>query len=313
MVTVDAGEMAKSIDNTGRVALYGIYFDFNKTDVKPESDATLEQIAALMKKDTALKGAGRGPYRQRWQFLVQHGPVAAPCRCRRRCAGDALCGGEGPTDSGGCVVCQSDGAEQDGRGARQESSSRARGQRGRLGEVNSSGSRASPPDAVTAVERGTRGASRFAVHSPHLSRVRESSHSQRPRVREVATGRARPERAERVEGQEAAIKARSAELHKELSVRDLAFAQILFIVGLQWVGVAAKQGPSHVFSLADAMLLFYVPSAAVRRCLSQQADATRGRRLSVGQDWPQRASSGLSSRGIFGCLAILNTTRSGCS
>ena len=55
MVTVDAGEMAKSIDSTGRVALYGIYFDFNKADVKPESDATLEQIAALMKKSPALK------------------------------------------------------------------------------------------------------------------------------------------------------------------------------------------------------------------------------------------------------------------
>ena len=55
MVTVDAGEMAKSIDTTGRVALYGIYFDFNKADVKPESDATLQQIATLMKQDTALK------------------------------------------------------------------------------------------------------------------------------------------------------------------------------------------------------------------------------------------------------------------
>jgi OmpA-OmpF porin, OOP family len=55
MVTVDAGEMAKSIDATGRVALYGIYFDFNKADVKPESDETLEQIAALMKKNATLK------------------------------------------------------------------------------------------------------------------------------------------------------------------------------------------------------------------------------------------------------------------
>jgi OmpA-OmpF porin, OOP family len=55
MVTVNAGEMAKSIDATGRVALYGIYFDFNKADVKPESDATLEQIAALMKQSAALK------------------------------------------------------------------------------------------------------------------------------------------------------------------------------------------------------------------------------------------------------------------
>lgn len=55
MVTVSAGEMAKSIDSTGRVALYGIYFDFNKTDVKPESDETLQQIAALLKQNPALK------------------------------------------------------------------------------------------------------------------------------------------------------------------------------------------------------------------------------------------------------------------
>ncbi len=55
MITVDAGAMAKSIDATGRVALYGIYFDFNKADVKAESDPTLEQIAALMKQNAALK------------------------------------------------------------------------------------------------------------------------------------------------------------------------------------------------------------------------------------------------------------------
>ena len=44
-------------------------------------------------------------------------------------------------------------------------------------------------------------------------------------------------------GREKAVHARSAALRKELSIWDLAFAQILFIVGLQWVGVAAKQGP----------------------------------------------------------------------
>ena len=60
-----------------------------------------------------------------------------------------------------------------------------------------------------------------------------------------------------------AVRARSAELHKELSIADLAFAQILFIVGLQWVGVAAKQGPSHVVSWLIAVVLFYLPSAAV--------------------------------------------------
>ena len=55
MVTVNATEMAKKISSTGSIALYGIYFDFNKSDLKPESDATLEQIAALLKNDGKLK------------------------------------------------------------------------------------------------------------------------------------------------------------------------------------------------------------------------------------------------------------------
>jgi OmpA-OmpF porin, OOP family len=55
MVTVSAGEMAQTIASTGRIALYGIYFDFNKTDLKPESDPTLEQIAKLLKETSALK------------------------------------------------------------------------------------------------------------------------------------------------------------------------------------------------------------------------------------------------------------------
>jgi OOP family OmpA-OmpF porin len=48
MVAVDAGEMARAITATGRVALYGIYFDFNKADVKPESDTTLKEIVKLL-------------------------------------------------------------------------------------------------------------------------------------------------------------------------------------------------------------------------------------------------------------------------
>ena len=62
---------------------------------------------------------------------------------------------------------------------------------------------------------------------------------------------------------ESAVRARSAELRKDLSVLDLAFAQILFIVGLQWVGVAAKQGSAHVIFWLIAVALFYLPSAAV--------------------------------------------------
>jgi glutamate:GABA antiporter len=52
-------------------------------------------------------------------------------------------------------------------------------------------------------------------------------------------------------------------LRKELGVADLTLTQILFIIGLPWVGVAAKQGPAHVVLWLAAMVLFYLPSAAV--------------------------------------------------
>ena len=51
MVTVNASEMAKKIASTGSIALYGIYFDFNKAELKPESDATLDQISQLLKNE----------------------------------------------------------------------------------------------------------------------------------------------------------------------------------------------------------------------------------------------------------------------
>jgi amino acid transporter len=63
--------------------------------------------------------------------------------------------------------------------------------------------------------------------------------------------------------EEERVEARSAVFKKELGLTDLALTQILFIVGLPWVGVAAKQGPSHVVLWLAAMLFFYVPSAAV--------------------------------------------------
>jgi amino acid transporter len=66
-----------------------------------------------------------------------------------------------------------------------------------------------------------------------------------------------------VRWEEDAVRTRSADLRKELSIADLAFAQILFIVGLQWVGVAAKQGPAHVIFWLIAIALFYLPSAVV--------------------------------------------------
>jgi outer membrane protein OmpA-like peptidoglycan-associated protein len=54
-VTADADSMALEIGNTGRVALYGIYFDFDKSDLKPESKPTLGEIAKLLNQDPSLK------------------------------------------------------------------------------------------------------------------------------------------------------------------------------------------------------------------------------------------------------------------
>jgi amino acid transporter len=62
---------------------------------------------------------------------------------------------------------------------------------------------------------------------------------------------------------EAQVEAHSAGLNKALGVRDLALTQILFIVGLTWIGVAGKLGPSHVVFWLLALALFYLPSAAV--------------------------------------------------
>lgn len=59
------------------------------------------------------------------------------------------------------------------------------------------------------------------------------------------------------------VEEQSKVFKKELGLTDLALTQILFIVGLPWIGVAAKQGPSHVILWLVAMLLFYLPSAAV--------------------------------------------------
>src|SRR2546428_593999 len=62
---------------------------------------------------------------------------------------------------------------------------------------------------------------------------------------------------------EQSIEAHSAVFKKELGLADLVLTQILFIIGLSWVGAAAKLGPSHIVFWLLAILLFYVPSAVV--------------------------------------------------
>jgi len=54
-VVADAKTMAADISTSGKVAIYGIYFDFNKADVKPESEPTLKEITKLLQQDAKLK------------------------------------------------------------------------------------------------------------------------------------------------------------------------------------------------------------------------------------------------------------------
>jgi outer membrane protein OmpA-like peptidoglycan-associated protein len=54
-VVADAKFMAEGINTMGHVAIYGIYFDFNKADIKPESEPTLKEIVNLLQQDTKLK------------------------------------------------------------------------------------------------------------------------------------------------------------------------------------------------------------------------------------------------------------------
>jgi outer membrane protein OmpA-like peptidoglycan-associated protein len=54
-VVADASSMASSIKETGKVAVYGIYFDTGKATLKPESLPTLQEIAKLLKTNPGLK------------------------------------------------------------------------------------------------------------------------------------------------------------------------------------------------------------------------------------------------------------------
>ncbi|MFL6375344.1 MAG: APC family permease [Pyrinomonadaceae bacterium] len=72
-----------------------------------------------------------------------------------------------------------------------------------------------------------------------------------------------PDQDESFSAEERRVEAESSVFKKELGLPDLVLIQILFIVGLPWVGVAAKQGPSHIVLWLVAILLFYIPSAIV--------------------------------------------------
>lgn len=54
METIKASDLDKAISETGKVAIYGILFDTASATIKPESRASLDEIAKLLKKDAKL-------------------------------------------------------------------------------------------------------------------------------------------------------------------------------------------------------------------------------------------------------------------
>ncbi|PYJ56896.1 MAG: amino acid permease [Verrucomicrobia bacterium] len=66
------------------------------------------------------------------------------------------------------------------------------------------------------------------------------------------------------------VQEHSVALKKPLGLRDLVLTQILFVVGSTWVGAAAKLGHAHLFFWLLAILLFYIPQAAVVIYLNRQ-------------------------------------------
>lgn len=53
--SLNAADMAKGIAADGKVAVYGLYFDTDKSEIKPESKAALAEMAKLMQQNPALK------------------------------------------------------------------------------------------------------------------------------------------------------------------------------------------------------------------------------------------------------------------
>ena len=54
-IIANAAAFSNDIRSTGHAAVYGIYFDTGKAELKPESKAALEEIVKLLKDDAGLK------------------------------------------------------------------------------------------------------------------------------------------------------------------------------------------------------------------------------------------------------------------
>jgi OmpA-OmpF porin, OOP family len=55
MVSVNASALKKGIESDGHIAVYGIVFDTNKADLKPQADPIIAEIAKLLKDNPSLR------------------------------------------------------------------------------------------------------------------------------------------------------------------------------------------------------------------------------------------------------------------
>ncbi len=111
------------------------------------------------------------------------------------------------------------------------------------------------------------------------------------------------------------VEARSAVFRRELGLGTLALTQIMYVVGSGWVGTAAKLGPSHVIFWSAAILLYYLPQAAVVIYLNrlmplegglyQWATAGLGRFLGFLTAWNLWAYS-IAVMAVFGVIIATN-------
>jgi len=54
-IVADAKSLMNDIQTSGHASVYGIYFDFDKADIKPESEPALKEIAKLLQENKGLK------------------------------------------------------------------------------------------------------------------------------------------------------------------------------------------------------------------------------------------------------------------
>ena len=54
-VSVDAGALARGLQAEGRIAVYGVFFDTGKSELKPESRAQLDEMAKLLQSNASMR------------------------------------------------------------------------------------------------------------------------------------------------------------------------------------------------------------------------------------------------------------------